>query len=124
LNLTTFYADGNVLTSTRPVYPPAPGDTAAESRSAGHGNWVANDDGSIDMTFVILRADLNGTFTGQRVLRGHFTYDATTDTWTGPFTASVLDASGTEVQVAPGRAEGKRIVAEPFEPNATPAANS
>jgi hypothetical protein len=57
------------------------------------------------------------------IIRGHFTLDIATDTWSGPFTATFLDANGAELQVVPGRAEGKRIVAEPFEMEATPVAN-
>jgi hypothetical protein len=122
MNLTTFYADGNVLTSNSPVFPPAPGDATAEARSAGQGNWIAND-GSIDFVFIVLRADLNGTFSGHREIRGHFTFDAATDTLAGPFTATIVDANGADVRAVSGRGEGTRIVAEPFEMNATPVAS-
>lgn len=124
MNLTTFYADGNVLTSNSPVFPPATGELTAEARSAGHGNWLANDDGSIDFAFIVLRADLNGTFNGYREIRGHFTMDTATDTLSGPFTATIVDASGAELRVVSGRGEGTRIVAEPFDLSATPVAQS
>ena len=52
-NMTSFYADGTVLTSNRPVYPPATEGAIPEARSAGHGAWIANADGTVDFTFVV-----------------------------------------------------------------------
>jgi hypothetical protein len=68
-NMTSFYADGTVLTSNRPVYPPAAAGGTPEARSAGHGAWQPNDDGTVDFTFVVLVSDVNGTYLGTRTLQ-------------------------------------------------------
>jgi len=121
-NMTSFYADGTVLTSNRPVFPQAPGAAAPEARSAGHGAWVANDDGTVDFTFLVLTADVNGTYLGQRSLRGHLTLDGSGDAWSGPFSATVTDASGTVISESVGQAEATRIKVMPMEAGATPEA--
>jgi hypothetical protein len=121
-NMTSFYADGTVLTSNRPVYPPATEGAVPEARSAGHGAWIANDDGTVDFTFVVLVADVDGTYLGQRTLQGRLTLDPTGDTWTAPFTATVLDPTGVVVRSSAGSAEATRIEVMPIGMSATPTA--
>jgi hypothetical protein len=121
-NLTTFYADGNVLTSNRPVFPPASEAAAAEARSAGHGVWIAVDDRTIDVVFDVLVSDVNGTYLGTRTLQGHLTLDETGTAWSGPFTARVTDPSGAVVATTVGRVEATRIVVVPLELVSTPVA--
>jgi hypothetical protein len=119
-NMTSFYADGTVLTSNRPIYPPAAEGGVPEARSAGHGAWVANEDGTVDFTFVVFVSDTNGTYLGQRTLQGRLTLDPSTDTWTAPFTATVTDPSGAMVQSSVGSAEATRIEVVPMEAGGTP----
>jgi hypothetical protein len=121
-NMTSFYADGTVLTSSRPVFPPASEGAVPEARSAGHGAWIANDDGSVDFTFVVLVADVQGTYLGQRTIQGRLTLDATGDAWSSPFTATVTDPSGATVSKSVGQANAKRIKVVPMDLGATPAA--
>ena len=121
-NMTSFYADGTVLTSNRPVYPASVEGGAPEARSAGHGAWVANADGTVDFTFVVFVSDTSGTYLGQRTLQGRLTVDPATDTWTAPFVATVSDPSGAVLQSSVGNAEATRIKVAPMESGATPAA--
>ncbi len=121
-NMTSFYADGTVLTSNRPVFPPAAEGGVPEARSAGHGAWIANDDGTVDFTFVVFVSDTNGTYLGQRNLQGRLTLDPSTDTWTAPFTASITDPSGAVLQSSVGNAEATRIKVVPMQAEATPVA--
>ena len=123
-NMTSFYADGTVLTSNRPVYPPAAEGGVPEARSAGHGAWIANDDGTVDFTCVVLVADVNGTYLGQRTLQGHLTLDPSGDSWTAPFTATVTDPSGAVASSGPGSATATRIKVIPIDMTATPAAGA
>src|SRR5215211_8099319 len=123
-NMTSFYADGTVLTSNRPVYPPAAEGGVPEARSAGHGAWIANDDGTVDFTFVVIVADVNGTYLGQRTLQGHLTLDPSGDSWTAPFTATVTDPSGAVASSGLGSATATRIKVIPIDMTATPAAGA
>jgi hypothetical protein len=120
--MTSFYADGTVLTSTRPVFPASVEGGNPEARSAGHGAWVANADGTVDFTFMVFVSDTSGTYLGQRTLQGRLTLDPATDTWTAPFTATVTDPSGAVLQSSAGTAEATRIKVVPMETGATPAA--
>ena len=121
-NMTSFYADGTVLTSNRPVYPPSTEGGVPEARSAGHGAWIANADGTVDFTFVVFVSDTNGTYLGQRTLQGRLTLDPAGDVWTAPFTATVTDPTGAVLQSSMGTAEATRIKVIPMEMGATPAA--
>ncbi|MEA2584237.1 MAG: hypothetical protein QOF33_2322 [Thermomicrobiales bacterium] len=120
-NMTSFYADGTVVTSNRPVFPQARGAAAPEARSAGHGAWVANEDGTVDFMFIVLTADVDGTFLGTRTLQGHLTLDESGNVWSAPFSASVMDPSGALVSKSVGQAEATRIKVEPMEVSGTPA---
>lgn len=122
-NLTTFYADGNVLTSNRPVFPPSAGTTAGEARSAGHGVWAAVDDHTVDLTFVVLTAATDGTPLGSRTLSAHLTLAVDRMTWSAPFTATIADTTGAVVQTVAGRVEATRITIEPMAAG-TPAAGA
>lgn len=121
-NMTSFYNDGTVLTSNRPVFPPATEGAVPEARSAGHGAWLANADGTVDFTFIVFVADVNGTYLGQRTLQGRLTLDPSTDTWTAPYTATISDPTGAVVQTTTGTAEATRIKVIPMETGGTPTA--
>jgi hypothetical protein len=121
-NLTSFYADGTVLTSNRPVFPPATAGGTPEARSAGHGDWLANPDGTVDFTFVVLVSDTSGTYLGTRTLQGRLTFDPSGDSWSAPFTATVTDPKGTVLSKITGQATATHIKVMPMETSGTPAA--
>ena len=121
-NMTSFYADGTVLTSNRPVYPPATAGGTPEARSAGHGAWIANPDGTVDFVFVVLVSDTSGTYLGTRTLQGRLTLAPSGDAWTAPYTAAITDPTGAVVSTTAGQAEATRIKVIPMETGGTPAA--
>jgi hypothetical protein len=120
-NMTSFYDDGTVLTSNRPVFPPSSEGGTPEARSAGHGAWLANPDGTVDFTFVVLVSDTGGTYLGTRTLQGRLTLDPAADTWTAPFTATLGDPNGRTLSVSQGQATATRIKVIPMEGSGTPA---
>ncbi|HEY7034496.1 MAG TPA: hypothetical protein VH482_24380 [Thermomicrobiales bacterium] len=121
-NMTSFYADGTALTSNRPVYPPATAGGTPEARSAGHGAWHANADGTVDLSFIVLVSDTSGTYLGTRTLDARITLDPSGDTWSAPFTATVTDPNGKVLAKSVGQANATRITVSPMELPGTPAA--
>lgn len=84
--LLTFTSDGSVI--------------SAESNSlesAGHGNWVINDDGEVAYTFIALFGNEDGENMGQLKVIGALQFDAETQSWSGPFSINVSDPSGAVV---------------------------
>ena len=80
--LLTFTADGALIADE----PPSPGETS------GHGNWMSGDDGSAAFTFVSLFSGEGGVYAGKIKVVGTLQYDASTDSWQGPFKIDGFDA--------------------------------
>ncbi len=121
--LTTFNADGTILTSNRPVQPAPPVLPAPVLvQSLGHGSWVATGERTADVTFVFLQTDVAGTPLGTRTVRGSLELDAGNDTWTGTFSATVADPDGAVLQTSEGTVAARRITAASVPAASTPAA--
>ena len=116
--LTTFNADGTVLTSNPPVQA-APPDLGAGVlvQSVGHGEWAATGERTADVTFVFVQSDGNGNYLGTRTTRGSLELDDDGETWTGTFDATVADAAGSVLFTAAGTVEATRIAVEPATPS-------
>ncbi|MGH2534692.1 MAG: hypothetical protein ACRDJW_20730 [Thermomicrobiales bacterium] len=113
LSLGTFGADGTVLTSPRPVFPPMPGGPGGVIfTSAGHGAWQATGPNTGIMTFVVLVADGQGNQLFTVTVRANGTLGAGGQTFSGDGTRTFADPAGNTVMIQPVVFEGTRIVAE------------
>jgi len=112
--LTSFSADGLILTSNRPVQPATPGLPAGTLvQSLGQGSWQATGERTADITFVILQSDLTGIFLGTRTILGSLELEPSGDAWTGTFEVTIADPSGTVVYETTGAVHAIRIAVEP-----------
>lgn len=123
--LTTFTADGTILTSNRPTQaaPPALG-AGPILQSLGHGRWEATGSNEATVTFVFLQTDPSGAYLGTRTIRGRLTLDPSGDRWSGEFSATIADAAGSVLAESKGTVAATRITVEPPPsqmPQATPA---
>ncbi len=121
--LTTFSADGTILTSNRPVQPAPPILPAPVLvQSLGHGSWVTTGERTADVTFVFLQTDVAGTPLGTRTIHGTLELDAGGNAWTGTFSATVADPTGVVLLTTEGTVAARRIAAVPpaSTPDATP----
>lgn len=120
--LTTFTADGAILTSDRPSQsaPPELG-IGPFHQSLGHGRWEATGPNEAAVTFVFLQTDPQGAYLGTRTIRGRLTLGPSGDRWSGDFTATIADAAGTVVAESVGRVSATRITVEPLSGTRPPA---
>ena len=103
--LLTFGAEGSVIADE----PPSPGETS------GHGNWVSSGDGQAAYTFVALYSGEGGAYAGRLKVVGTLQYDASADTWQGPFKIGVFDADGQVTLSDQGTFNLTRIAVEPLD---------
>ena len=82
--LLTFGAGGTVVTDE----PPLTGETS------GHGNWSSSSDSEVAFTFVALFSGEEGAYNGNLKVVSTLQYDASADSWQGPFKIDVFDADG------------------------------
>ena len=100
--LLTFDAGGGMMADE----PPAPGETS------GHGNWVMGDDGGAALTFIALYSGEGSAYAGKLKVVGKLQYDASANTWQGPFKINAFDADDQETFSDTGTFELTRIVVE------------
>jgi hypothetical protein len=106
--LLTFTSDGIVIADE----PPSPFETS------GHGNWIATGPDTANFTFLALIGSAEGPLSATIKVIGSLHYDASADTWAGPFTVQVTDAQGGEVLADRGTFQGTRIAVETVEQEA------
>ncbi|MGH2561188.1 MAG: hypothetical protein ACRDJH_19135 [Thermomicrobiales bacterium] len=113
LSLGTFGADGTVVTSPRPVFPPMPGGPGGVIfTSAGHGAWEATGPDTATVTFVVLTADGQGNQLFTVTVRATGTLGADGQTFSGEGTRTFTDPAGNTMMTQPVVVEATRIVAE------------
>lgn len=82
--LITFGADGTVLSSESP----------GPFESAGHGNWIRRDDGSVAFTLVALLGSQESKPSGKLKVTSVIQLTSDGKDWHGPFKVEGVDASG------------------------------
>lgn len=124
LTLSTFGADGTVLTSGLPAQPAPPGTPAGVVFvSTAHGAWEATGPDTANVTFVHLRASADGQPLGTITPRLSVTLGADGQTFSGEFVTTLADPAGKTLATFMGTVQATRIVAEApgTPPAATPA---
>ena len=113
VSLGTFGADGTVVASPPPVFPPQ-GSSGGESifTSAGHGAWDATGADTAVITFVVLTADSQGQPLLTVTISANLTLGADGHTFNGEGIRTFADPGGNVVMTEPAIVEGARIVAE------------
>ncbi len=120
-SLLTVMADGTVLFSGRPVSPAAGGNPTTFS-SAAHGAWEPTGPDIAATTWVGLVTDGEGNFLAVVTDSVEVTLDASGDSWSGSYSASVADPNGNVLYVGGSTVEATRITVQPLAtPAATPA---
>ena len=97
----SFFDDGNVIA-----------DEPGSQETAGHGNWLATGGTNVIYTFKSVFGDANQQVLANLKVVGALQYNATQDTWTGPFKVEVFDPSGHLVFSDRGTFTGTRIAIE------------
>ena len=80
--------------------------------TSAHGNWISTDDGGAAYTFVGLFSGEDGTHAGKLKVVGTLQYDASADTWQGPFKIDVFDADDQPIASDHGTFNLTRIAVE------------
>ena len=119
-SLLTVMADGTVLFSGRPVSPAA-GEPPVTFSSAGHGVWQPTGPTTAAATWVGLVTDGQGNFLAIVTDSIDVTLGADGNSWSGSYSATVADPSGTVLFVGGGTVQATRITVQPL---ATPAAGT
>ena len=109
--LFTLGVDGTMVTAEHPVVTP-PGAPSVIFTSSGHGEWTAVSPESATFTFVGLGSDVQGQLWAVVTYRGGIILDATGQTLSGEFVATIADPEGNTMATFPMRLNGSRIVAE------------
>lgn len=102
--LASFFADGVVQEDQR-----------GTGESSGHGIWVMEKRGQARFTAVELLWDpnLGDLYQGKFVVTQTLERDASNDTWSGPFKATIYDPGDNVVAEFTGTAKFTRITLEP-----------
>jgi hypothetical protein len=111
LALTTFGADGTVVTAEHPVVTPP---IAAEAifTSSGHGAWAATGPDTAVVTFVGLGSFARGILFGTATARASLSLDPDRRTFSGEVRWTVADPEGNVLATYPGTFQATRVVAE------------
>jgi hypothetical protein len=112
VSLGTFGADGTVISSPPPVFPPMGPSGEAIFTSAGHGAWEATGPDTAVLTFVVLTADQQGNPLITVTVRANGTLGADGQTFSGEGSRTFTDPAGNMVGTEPAVVRGTRIVAE------------
>ncbi len=91
-------------------------DAAAEGPGAG--SWEATGSRTAAVTLVV--PIVEEEFAGTAIIRGTIEVDQTGDTFTSPYSYTVVAADGTVVDAGQGMVEATRIAVEPIEAEGTP----
>lgn len=117
-SLLTVMADGTLLFSGRPVSP-ATGSFPVIFSSAAHGVWQQGAGiGEAAFTWVGLVTDGEGTLLAEVTDSVEATLSPAGGTWSGRYSATVVDPSGNVLYVGGATVEAARITVQPL---ATPA---
>ena len=120
-SLLTVMADGTLLFSGRPVSP-ASGGFPVIFGSAAHGAWHASGPNTAALTWVGLVTDGDGNFLAEVTDSVEATLASDGNSWSGAYSATVLDPTGNELYVGGARVSATRIVVQPVAtPASTPA---
>lgn len=111
ISLATVGADGTVVTSPPPVFPPMDPSGEAIYTSAGHGAWEATGRDSAVVTFVVLTADRQGNPLLTVTVRASVTLDAGRQSWSGEGSRTFTDPGGNIVATELATVRATRIVA-------------
>jgi hypothetical protein len=111
-SLGTFCADGSVLTSIPPLFPPVGDSSELMLTSGGHGAWAATGPDTAVVTFVVLAKDLHGNRLPTVTVRVNMQLGADGQSWSGEGTRTLTDADGKIVFTMPAIVQATRIVAE------------
>jgi hypothetical protein len=122
--LSTYGADGTVVSSGLPAQPTPPGaPPGVVFLSPGHGTWEATSPDSANVTYVHLRASAEGQPLGTLTARLAVTLGADGDAFSGELVSTLADPAGNALASFTGTVQATRIVAEaPELPAGTPAA--
>jgi hypothetical protein len=113
LTLTTYGADGTVLTSALPAQQAPPNTPPGVTFfSTAHGAWAATGPDTANVTFIHLRASAEGQPLGTTTIRLAVTLGADGGTFDGDYAATVADPKGNVVTTFAGTVQGMRIAAE------------
>lgn len=112
LSLGSFGADGIVVTSPRPVFPPFGPSGEPIYTSAGHGAWEATGPDTAVATFVVLTADSQGNPSVTATVHASVALGADEGTFAGEGSRTFTDPAGNIVGSQPVTVEGSRIVVD------------
>jgi len=122
LTLSTFGADGTVVSSGLPAQQAPPGTPpGVVFVGTAHGAWEATGSDTANATFVHLRASGEGQPLGTITPRLAITVGADGQTFSGEFVTTLADPAGATLATFSGTVQGTRIVAEAPSAAATPA---
>jgi hypothetical protein len=108
-SVTAFTADGVVV-------------DAETGGGTGIGSWQATGERTAAFTFVIQASDAAQHFTGTIVIRGTAEVDASGDTFTAPYSYTVVQEDGTVLDSGTGTVTGTRLPIEPVDKKGSPLA--
>jgi hypothetical protein len=103
--LLTFSSDGGMIAD----------ETPSPLETSGHGNWVNSGRNEAAYTFVALIGNPDGTLSTKLKVVGTLQYDASNDSWSGPFKIDVFDAGGQVIFTDHGTFSLTRIAVEPLD---------
>jgi len=110
INLTTFSSDGTVLNAFPTPSSAPPGSShKLEFFTTAVGAWKESSPGNIDLTFETLGADENGSLIGSHVISATVVVASNGASWSGLFTLSILDITGTHTGSVSGTVEAARM---------------
>jgi hypothetical protein len=119
-SLLTLMGDGTVVFSPRPAVPA--GEPPVVFISTGHGTWEPTGPDTAAASFTVFLTDGEGNFLWVVTDSVEMTLGPGGDTWSGPYTSTTADPSGTVLGSSPGEAAATRITLQPLAtPEASPA---
>ena len=121
-SLLTLMADGTVIFSARPVMPGVAGFPVTFI-GTGHGAWEQTGPTTAAASFVVFITDGEGNFLWVVTDSVEMTLGTDGTSWSGPYSSTTADPSGSVLSTIPGTVEARRITVQPVAtPLATPAA--
>lgn len=112
-SLLTVMADGTVLFSGLPVKPAAEG-APVTFVSAGHGAWRQTGPTTAEITWEGFVTDVQGDFLAIATDSVQATLGAGGTAWSGPYSATVADPTGTVIYVGGATVQATRITVQPL----------
>jgi hypothetical protein len=110
INLTTFTSDGIVLNAfPTPYLAPPRSSHKLEFFTTAVGAWKELSPGNVALTFETLGVDENGSPIGSHVISATVVVASNGASWSGPFTLSILDITGTHTGSVSGTVDAARM---------------